>query len=689
MASYTGVLRFWLRMAALCAACAIAPARAQSVATDSVRLHARLSLQISEFHAAWQRYWRKSETARAEYDKFKALLRARLPYMHCHADVPSGRGRGSSIIRVGFDVSMRPFSEYPLIRSDSSEFSTCPTWMMSQAVPLALDESVMLDGALLPDYRDAAQRLRASMIRALDSAATQLPADGWIAGQRVRLYIDQRDSSGAQRTVDACLTDSWWCAALRGHVAAWRGRTLLADSLFHVMQQGMPTAQRCEWENDRDLLPRSEREEYTRQTCTARLAMSATMWWLADPLYRTAGNERYVTQEVRRVNVALRRAVDSDERYVWDVARGGDAMSRLVERYGWPTYVSWGGLPTDVSHSGYLHIGHSAEVPPYTTFEYTNDREHFVPDVHARRNPFAAVESDWSLVGEPMEADSAVIPWPVEHMRVTRPIAQLRDGQFVMLRRQSQIVAVAAITTKTVVQVPPGPRADALSFDAMLVRTTGPTQVDSLAQRIVRAGSTIVLQGTMASMPALVAVEAQGVGPLRIDARTRFGITPPPPLSAMSAADVAISDVALVDVGTGRFDENTPADTLLDHLHGSVRFDSTTRRIGVYWETYGIAVGDTVAIALRVARDDDASLARKLGVALNVASDPNRPLEIRWNEPDPQHATRTLVGPVPVQQRFLVLNLGQLAAGPYALEISITRRGSPTIHTRRTMVLEP
>ena len=686
-------LRFWMRVIALIGATATATAaQAQPVAADSARAHARLTLELSEFHAAWQRFWRTSEIARAVFDKDKIATRLRLGYVHCHPDRRTGTvaARAEAVV-LSADVAVRPYALYPLIQSDSSIFATCPTWMMSQAVPLALDESLMLDGALLPDYRDAARFLRVAVLSAFDSAARQWPGDGWIAGQRTRLRVDQRDTVGAQQAVDSCAVTGWWCAALRGYVASWRGRTVVAESLFRAMQQQMSPAQRCAWNNEQPLLSRDERDDYDHLSCDARSTMSTTMWWLADPLFRVAGNERYVTQESRRVQVAMRRAVGSDERFAWDGARGGDAMARLIERYGWPTYTSWGGPAVDDAHAGYLTLRGSTSVEPFTTFEYTNDREHFVPSARARNNPFAAEESDWSLFGEPTESDPLATMWPAEHVRVMRPIAQLRDGQTVMLRRQSHVVAVTAVNTSSVVHPQNAARRDSvpLAFDAMLLRTTSPTHIDSLAQRTVRAGNAIVMQGMIPSAPALLAIEALGLGGLRVDARTRFGIVPPPSLSTMRAADVAISDAALIDVRRGSFDAQTPADTILDHLLGSVQLDSTTRRVGLYWETYGIAAGDTVAIAVRVSRDDDVSLARRLGVALNVASDPNRPIEIRWTEPDPQHATRTLVGPVPVQQRFLVLNLGQLIAGTYALEISVERRGAPLVRTRRTLVFEP
>jgi hypothetical protein len=109
----------------------------------------------------------------------------------------------------------------------------------------------------------------------------------------------------------------------------------------------------------------------------------------------------------------------------------------------------------------------------------------------------------------------------------------------------------------------------------------------------------------------------------------------------------------------------------------------------MYWETYGISARDTVTIAVTMTGDANISGLRRLGMALSLASDPNRSLSIRWTEPSPEHYTRTLAGPVPVQLRSLMLNISQLAPGPYLLRISVERAGAPIASSQRRVVLEP
>ncbi len=145
----------------------------------------------------------------------------------------------------------------------------------------------------------------------------------------------------------------------------------------------------------------------------------------------------------------------------------------------------------------------------------------------------------------------------------------------------------------------------------------------------------------------------------------------------------------MIDAGSGDTRPPMPDESLLDRLLGTVTLGATQRRVGLYWETYGVDAGDTVTVTVAVTSDQDIGTLRRLGMTLNVASDPRRSLQIRWTEPSPQHNTRTLVGPVPVQLRTLVLNLSQLAPGPYLLTVSIERPGRASASSQRRVVVAP
>jgi hypothetical protein len=287
------------------------------------------------------------------------------------------------------------------------------------------------------------------------------------------------------------------------------------------MQQAMTPQQRCAWDDVRDLLDPGERNAYTSMPCATRVAAITRFWWLSDPLLRVAGNERQVEHNVRRVEVALHSALEQDERYTWTDRYGGDAMSSLVMRYGWPGYTGWGGDSIDDDHTDYLETRSSPRVSPYTTFEYSIDRVHTLPPWATVNSPFAAPEFSWALSPDDQLGQPYTEWWPDEHFRSRRRLVQLPEGQQAMLRRENG-VRVAA----TVLLSHPLLRTGA-PLDVMLLSSTDASNVDTLSRRGIRAGTVGVLQGIIESKPALLAVEAVGTGGRAVDARARVGITPP------------------------------------------------------------------------------------------------------------------------------------------------------------------
>jgi len=651
------------------------------VGPDSVETQARAVLAIAEFFIGWQRLWQTSELRRLEVPGREDAMKLRLPYAHCHAGVPNGRrlaARGGAN-----DVIGRVFLQFPLIESDESQFSVCPTWTVHGTIPQAADEAQWRDGALVPGFRTRAYESRARLIATLDSSFAAWPGSTLLVGQLVRFRVDQRDFVGAAKVAGRCRASVTWCLALTGYVMARRGQISDADSVYALMRASMTPVVRCEWLDVRNVILPADTSAFTKAGCVNRERTVGTLWWLSDPLYRVRGNDRLAAHETRRIEIALHRALDSDERYPMDMERGGDALLRLVERYGWPTYTAWGGLLTDRGHSGYLLGFKSSPVPPYTTFEYSLERARLLPASTAAREPFKMAPTDWNLAGE--LSDGALDPdwWPYEHMSMPRRLVQLPEGQTALFRRQSQIL----LATSHQLQHPV--LRDSTRLDVMLLTSAAPNHVDSLDQRVARGGETVVLQSPITPGPRIVAVEAMGIGTTRVDARMRYGIMPPPPLNAMGPREIAISDPAMIDVQNDTVNMDLPDESLLDHLLGTTILGARQRRIGLYWETYGVSATDTVSVTVSMASDQDISSLRRLGMALNLASDPTRSLQVRWTEPTSIRNTRTLTGPVPVQLRSLVLNLSQLAPGPYMLTVSIEKPGSGIASSRRRVLVRP
>ena len=78
--------------------------------------------------------------------------------------------------------------------------------------------------------------------------------------------------------------------------------------------------------------------------------------------------------------------------------------------------------------------------------------------------------------------------------------------------------------------------------------------------------------------------------------RTRFGVTPPAPLSALKPGETAISDPVLI----ATTDVRTAPTRRSAQMLGSTA--CAAQKVGVYWETYGYAPGDSVDVAVIITR---------------------------------------------------------------------------------------
>lgn len=651
--------------------------------SDSSQAHAKLRQSIAEFHVLWQADWRHSEEARAQVVGRSPLHVRRLPYIHCHAELKSG-----DVFLAGFNEAVaRPDSQFQPITSAASNFAVCPSWLFSSTVLSAREETHWRDAALLDIWRARSQRTRARLLRVLDSAGSASPSDPWISGQRVRFHVDQVDLDRARDAAQSCMGTRWWCAALQGFVAYRANRFAEADSLFSAMREAMPEDERCVWDDWPALLPPHERRDVRdEKTCGSAGEATARFWWLAQPLWRDAWNERRLEQEARRVSITLHQALAQDERFVWDARRGGDAIAEMMYRYGWPTYTAWGGRQVDVSHSQYLALEGNPPAAPYTTFEYAYGRAHTAPSAASFRSPFESEASAWHVTRQNSLGAYIVDWWPHEHFLPLRPLVDLPAGQSVQFRRQNQILEAAAMTLQAS-SLRPASSADVTSADSLidllLMSSRAPGSVDSIALVTVKSGAVVRFREMIAAAPQILSMEARCQQSRCGDARWRFGVQPPPTLSTMRRGEVAISAPAILSVPNVSTPANArifdqPREDLLDLLHPTTHLAAGERRIGVYWESYGLDAGDTVIVAIRVGLDTTLSRMRRVGVALGVASDPSSEVTVQWTEPNAARSTRTLAGPIPVQLRSVLLDLSPLKPGTYTLEVSAQRpRGTP------------
>lgn len=665
--------------------------------SDSTDAPALLQVRVSEFHALWQRAWRDSERYRQRYQArqvLDSLLRSK--YEHCHPD-GSSDFRNTSIKVVNPEGGIPDEFTFRVISDRSSYFAICPSWLLSEGVELAMDETAGRDGALIDSLRPLVYVARQELLRELDSSAVLLPANLWLTNQRVRLHVDQGDTSGAFAAAASCKVNTWWCLGLKGYVNAQIGRMFAAETTFAAMRAAMPTEIACEWNDIRLLLDEKDRGSYVTLTCQQQTAFNTRFWWLADPLFRAPVNERRVTDDARRVEVAMHQNMVYDERYSWDQETGGGAFANLITRFGWPTYTAnmVGINSRERGHTGWLNDdGYRGAMPPdpahvtvrrapYTTFEYAMDRVHTAPTSGMVLAPFAIVDSMWELRKEDADGTPQTRWWPTEHYFPSTPLVQLFEGQTGLFRRQSQILIASAIhlnhpALATSLRAP---------YDVMMLSSTGPRQMDSLVQVADTAGGTAVLQGLIAPGPQLIAIEAVGSRNNPIAARSRFGVTAPMPLDSMKPGELAVSEPVLLDATT--VSNSASGDDVLERLLPSTTFSLSKKRFDVYWETYGLTNSDTVTVFVRLIGDRDVNIARQVGVALGVVGDPNGTIVQEWTEPNGTRDTRTLEGPVPVQMRSITLNVEQVTAGPYILEVGIRPKSGAAVTGRQRIRVVP
>jgi len=99
------------------------------------------------------------------------------------------------------------------------------------------------------------------------------------------------------------------------------------------------------------------------------------------------------------------------------------------------------------------------------------------------------------------------------------------------------------------------------------------------------------------------------------------------------------------------------------------------KKIGLYWETYGYAPGDSVDVALIVTRTEKLSAFRRIGMKLRIAHDLNGTVAVRWSEPQAGHDAWSIPSKVPIQARVVTLDLSQLEPGQYTVQVQAGRKG--------------
>ena len=547
-----------------------------------------------------------------------------------------------------------------------------------------------MDNALTERFRPWAHLTRDGLIRLLDSAARIAPDDAFLAGQLVRFLVDQADYERAAAAAERCTASAWWCGVLRAYVTARAGDLAGADSGYRSAMSTMPGKLRCEWNDVSALLDSASAVQYRGLAggCGWRDSVADIVWWLADPLLSQPGNERRAEHYVRRTIATLHAALTRDERFDWRDSMGNDARAEMIFRYGWPAYSYWNGPLEDSEHTGYLaqHASHPNE--PYTTYEYPFGRLHLVPGAKAIAEPFSAASTDWELASR-TKASSPLFGsvdagwWPREHFAAPMRLVQLPDPQTAFLRREHDVILATAL------ELPPEllQRKPRSSIEGIvLVVSSDPRTVRSVATRPGVTGASVALWGTIPAQPALVAIEFPSLKNASPAGRTRFGVRPPAPLSAMQPGEVAISDPVLIHPSPGA-ELPTVTESALGLMAGSRRVKSGGS-VGIYWETYGITAADTVQFAVWVERHTPQGIIRRFTNSLQLTRDLNTPIVVSWETIGGGERVDTGNGRIPAVGRSLSVDVSKLPTGAYWMEVAAQVRGREAVRGRTEIVVQ-
>ncbi len=731
-------------LTALCVvATAGAPVRAQrpapAINREDPRAPAPVIAAIERFVDTWRTAWMESE---AERHGFTGVSMPRMaegtgPWFRrvnqeCHYVAPTGASRTDPAApdsNFMLDGDHYRIPGAAMIPSLSSPRHRCPSWVLDPAPPALDEDESFLDAPLSAPRRPAITHARRELITVLAAAAAAAPDNGWIAGQHLRFVLDDAGADSvalrhALAVASACRAEAWWCTSLSGYAHYRAGQLVTAESLFRAVEPLLPATLRCSWADVSALMDGGganaaqlgrARAAYAAQSCETRTAVATQLWWLSDPLWSEPGNDRYVAHVARKVSLALRASLARDERFDWTAREGADATTQMVLRYGWPSAFAWSGSFKDRQQTQmYRRFTTQPPVGPFTTAEYSAGRTHTVPLWWAVADPLHASASMWDLGSARAwrgVSDLYDVPrwFPTEHMARSRPLLQLPSTQTVMLRRDNAIhVAVAADLTQVVLpatqyvaaqSVSAQPKARQLTVSEMsagraltatLLRSDAPAAIGTVSTSNQAAAGTVVVHGDIPARPTILSLEGRLAVPVDADLRTRFAVTPPAALAAMSPTDRGISDPVLL---RGATTAGTPvsvyADTALAHMLGSTALRAGTP-LGVYWETYGYAPTDSVTVSVYVERYTPQVRTQRLRAWLNLSEDLNTPVVVRWRESSSAPGRRAVFGTtLPVIGRAITLSTANLVAGEYLLVVAVVDGQGHQVASHRTFTVAP
>jgi len=476
-----------------------------------------------------------------------------------------------------------------------------------------------LQDSEVPEEGNDIRRARAELLGDLEKAGKAVPGDDWIIGQRIRYMVEARDSS-AIGLARSCKATQWWCDALLGLALHVNGDFAAADSAFSVALAGMPSPTRCHWLNLAPLLDDDLRDTYRKLTCSEREAADARIWWMADPLYMTPGNERRTEHYSRVLHTVLQRDAANTYGFTW----GGD-LAELILRFGWaekwtqepPASISLGLVPSITGHERTPGFHFFLTQPP--------------PDTVAR------IADSLFDIGQFPPREQYAPGYARSFTPLDVQVARFRRGD------STRVVAAYDVSTDTIF----GRHKFTAALVAMRDETTSPS-MSEIAESPARSVITVSTPWKSQLIGVeLLAKDSSGA------ARWRSGFAEIP----LDSGKISVSDLLLVDGAPA-----LPADLneAIPRAHGGTTF-RRDKQVGLFWELYGKAPADSaLPISLTITPIGEGFLRRAFR-ALRIAPRVT-PLNIRWQE---NGASGML------SARSVLLDLSLVPAGKYAVKLEV------------------
>jgi hypothetical protein len=475
-------------------------------------------------------------------------------------------------------------------------------------------------------------RGRHALLRVLDSAARMAPADGWIAGQRVRYRLEAGAPDSAVAAISVCGAAAWWCDALLG-LALHAGRHFAAaESAFDAALSEMPDSVRCAWTDLSPLLEGRWSSRYTHAGCEDRRALNARLWWLSQPFLAQPFNDR------RSEHFARRTIIEIAGHSVWpETASWDDDLTELILRYGWSRWFERVEPRSQIDPS-FTITGHD----PQPSFA-------FLPDDRLLDSAYSARAGDWDL-----HATHAASRYAPAYATFIGPVRMLVSR---FSRGDSTLIVAAYDASGDTLLATHGLRA------ALAV---APDE----RQRFVHWDSSATSSGA-------IAVVAPRLGALadvdlfddahHTSARVREAVPPLPPRGADQLSDL------LLFGPSGNLPRTLGQAMPLALAQTELRRD---RRLGLYWELYGNRnVGSPLDVSLTIQRIG-AGWWQHARRVLHLGGG-DTPIALHW-----QDAVRPADG---VTGRAVAVDLSRLNAGTYRVRVQVTIDGSGMVVAERTL----